>query len=69
MRIMWMALSLREGGPMQLPPLTPRLIGVSPLSGTPPSASSPPQHLALEEGAKTVQEPIPAPAPELPRVI
>ena len=54
---------------MQLPPLTPRLIGVSPLSGTPPSASSPPQHLALEEGAKTVQEPIPAPAPELPRVI
>jgi len=39
------------------------------LRDNPPSASSPPRILALEEGAETVPEPSPAPAPELPRVI
>jgi len=39
------------------------------LRDNPPSASSPPQYLALEEGAETVLEPTPTPAPELPRVI
>jgi len=39
------------------------------LRDNPPSASSPPQYLALEEGAETVPKPTPAPAPELPRII
>jgi len=39
------------------------------LKDNPSSASSPPRYLALEEGAETAPEPIPAPAPELPRVI
>jgi len=39
------------------------------LRDNPPSASPPPQYLALEEGAESVPEPTPAPAPELPRVI
>ena len=39
------------------------------LRDNPPSASSPPRYLALEEGAETIPEPTPAPAPELPRVI
>jgi len=39
------------------------------LRENPPSASSPLRYLALEEGAETVLEPTPAPAPELPRVI
>jgi len=39
------------------------------LRDNPSSASSPPHPLALEEGAETVLELSPAPAPELPRVI
>jgi len=35
----------------------------------PPSASSPPNFLALEEGAETIPEPAPAPAPKLPLVL
>ena len=39
------------------------------LRDNPPSASSPSCPLALEEGAETVPDPSPAPAPELPWVI
>jgi len=39
------------------------------LRDNPPSASSPPQYLSLDEGAEIVPEPTPTPAPELPRVI
>jgi len=35
----------------------------------PPSVSSPPNFLAIEEGAESVHEPAPAPAPELPLVL
>jgi len=35
----------------------------------PPSASTPPNYLALEEGAETTPEPTPTPAPELPWVV
>jgi len=35
----------------------------------PPSASSPPNYMALGEGAETAPEPTPAPAPKLPRIV
>ena len=35
----------------------------------PPSASTPPNYLALEEGAETTPKPTPTPAPELPRAV
>jgi len=39
------------------------------LRDNPPSASSPPNFLALEEGVEIVPEPTPAPAPELSLVL
>jgi len=39
------------------------------LGTTPLSASTPPNYLALEEGAENAPEPTPTPAPELPRAI
>jgi len=39
------------------------------LRDNPPSASSPPNLLALEDGAESVPEPAPAPAPEFPLVL
>ncbi|XP_068486773.1 uncharacterized protein [Phaseolus vulgaris] len=39
------------------------------LRDNPPSASSPPNLLALEDGAESVPEPAPAPTPELPLVL
>jgi len=35
----------------------------------PPSASTPPNYMAMGEGAETAPEPTPAPAPKLPRVV
>jgi len=35
----------------------------------PPSPLTPPNYMALREGAETIPEPTPAPSPELPRAI